>query len=242
MTGTNKEIVVIILHDGFRLDWQETQEPLEDGQYSIQNQLFEQWRGNPYKALFSLGFRQIPVPVSDSLQFLKNISDTFIKSLSRQPDIEFLREKTTVEPEEENQNIINAAPFMNGLKYLDSQWINNIRGKLLEVFREEIHDYRGSVAEYFASLNPIVHVMGRDFSISLRTKRTSTLLLLWLPIHLRFHPMEGQSTCRTGRPLSLYVIALTGQPSITFASFSASNVLPRSFTQALLPCISNASG
>lgn len=45
MTGTNKEIVVIILHDGFRLDWQETQEPLEDVQYSIQNQLFEQWRG-----------------------------------------------------------------------------------------------------------------------------------------------------------------------------------------------------
>ena len=163
MTGTNKEIVVIILHDDFRLDWQETQEPLEDGQYSIQNQLFEQWRENPYKALFSLGFRQIPAPVSDSLQFLKNISAAFIKSLSRQPDIEFLREKTTVEPEEENQNIINAAPFMNGLKYLDSQWIDNIREKLLEVFREEIHDYRGSVAEYFASLNPIVHVMGRVF-------------------------------------------------------------------------------
>ncbi len=163
MTGTNKEIVVIILHDDFRLDWQETQEPLADEQYSIQNQLFEQWREKPYKALFGLGFRQIPAPVSDSLQFLKNISDTFIKSLSRQPDIEFLREKTTVEPEEENQNIINAAPFMNGLKYLDTQWIDNIREKLLEVFREEIHDYRGSVDEYFASQNPIVHVMGRVF-------------------------------------------------------------------------------
>lgn len=163
MTGTNKEIVVIILHDDFRLDWQETQEPLEDGQYTIQNQLFEQWRQNPYKALFSLGFMQIPAPISDSLQFLKNISDTFIKSLSRQPDIEFSREKTTVKPEEENQNIINTAPFMNGLKYLDSQWIDNIWKKLLEVFREEIHDYRGSVAEYFASRNPIVHVMGRVF-------------------------------------------------------------------------------
>jgi len=163
MTGTNKEIVVIILHEDFRLDWQETQEPLDDGKYAIQNQLFEQWRKNPYKALFSLGFMQIPVPISDSLQFLKNISDTFIKYLSRQPDIEFSREKTTVKPEEENQNIINAAPFMNGLKYLDSQWIDNIWEKLLEVFREEIRDYRGSVAEYFASLNPIVHVMGRVF-------------------------------------------------------------------------------
>lgn len=163
MTGTNKEIVVIILPNGFRLDWQETQEPLEDEQYTIQNQLFEQWTQNPYKALFRLGFMQIPAPISDSLQFLKNISDTFIKSLSRQPDIEFSREKTTVKPEEENQNIINTAPFMNGLKYLDSQWIDNIWEKLLEVFREEIHDYQGSAAEYFTSLNPIVHVMGRVF-------------------------------------------------------------------------------
>lgn len=163
MTGTNKEIVVILLHDGFRLDWQKTQEPLEDGKYAIQNKLFEQWRQNPYKALFRLGFIQIPAPISDSLQFLKTISDTFIKSLSRQSDIEFLREKTTVKPEGENQNIINTAPFMNGLKYLDNQWIDNIWEKLLEVFREEIHGYRGSVAEYFASQNPIIHVMGRVF-------------------------------------------------------------------------------
>ncbi len=163
MTGTNKEIVVIIMHDGFRLDWQETNELFEDGKYTIQNQLFEQWRQNPYKAFFSLGFMQIPAQISDSLQFLKNISDTFVKSLSRQPDIEFLREKTTVKPEEEIQNIINTAPFMNGLKYLDSHWIDIIWENLLEVFREEIRDYRGSVAEYIASRNPVVHVMGRVF-------------------------------------------------------------------------------
>jgi hypothetical protein len=101
MTGTNKEIVVIILKDGFRLDWQETQGPLEEGKYTIQNQLFEQWRQNPYKALFSLGFMQIPAPASDSLLFLKNISETFIKSLLRLPDIEFLWENTTANPEEE---------------------------------------------------------------------------------------------------------------------------------------------
>lgn len=163
MSGKNKEIVVIILKDGFLLDWQETQESLEGGQYAIQNQIFEQWRQNPYKALFKLGFMQIQVPVSDSLQFIKNIADTFIKSLSRQPDIEFSREKAIVELEDDYQNIINMAPFMNGLKYLDGQWYDNIRAKLLVVFREEICNYRGSVAEYFASMNPFVHVMGRVF-------------------------------------------------------------------------------
>jgi hypothetical protein len=32
--------------------------------------------------------------------------------------------------------MINAAPFMNGLKFLESPWINHIWEKLLEVFRE----------------------------------------------------------------------------------------------------------
>jgi len=163
MTDKSKEIVVTILLDGFRFDWQETQEPLEDRQYNIQNKLFEQWRQNPYKALFGLGFMPASAPASDSLQFLKTISGTFIKFLSRQPDIKFLREKTDAKPEEENQNIISTAPFMNGLKYLDSQWLDNIWDKLLEVFREEMRDYRGSVAQYFASRSPAFHVMGRVF-------------------------------------------------------------------------------
>lgn len=41
---TKKESIVLIRHDGFELDWQETEEPLGDRQFSVQIRLFEEWR------------------------------------------------------------------------------------------------------------------------------------------------------------------------------------------------------
>jgi hypothetical protein len=52
---------------------------------------------------------------------------------------------------------------MNGSEYLDSEWISNVWKRLHEVFNDQIQHYHGSVAEYFASLNPYVHTMGRIF-------------------------------------------------------------------------------
>ena len=159
-----KEIVAIITPEGFRLDWQPIREPMDESQYSFQKLLFEEWRQDPYGTLFHLASREIPATLSDSIQFLKVVSEAFINSLKRQPDIEFLRENVILEyAEEEGQFIINAAPFMNGSEHLGRQWIDTIWARLKEVFKEEIRDFQGSVAEYFASKNSDASLMGRIF-------------------------------------------------------------------------------
>ncbi len=160
----NKEIVAIISPEGFLLDWQPVREPMDESQDSFQKLLFEEWRQDSFRTLFHLAFREIPATLSDSIQFLKIVSDAFIKSLKKQPDIEFLRENAVIKPEEEEiQSIINAAPFMNGTKYLDGQWIRHIWARLEEVFKEEIRNFQGSVAEYFASKNSDAKLIGRIF-------------------------------------------------------------------------------
>lgn len=169
---TRREIIVLIHPEGFGLDWQETDEPLESSHIRVQQDFFENWREDPYKALFCLGFTGLSAPVSDSLHFLYTTASIFVKALSKKPDIEFLREKTVVEPDPgEIESIINNAPFMNGAEYMDNQWVMQVWQKLNDLFTDRISHYQGSVAEFFASLNPSVHTMGRIFFHLVESKK-----------------------------------------------------------------------
>ncbi|GAB1475746.1 hypothetical protein MASR2M70_05780 [Bacillota bacterium] len=160
----NREIIAIITPVGFRLDWQPAREPVDESQFSFQKQLFEEWKRDPYGALFNLAFKRSAAAHSASVQFLKSISETFINSLKKQPDIEFRRENVGIQHEEEEVlSLINTAPFMNGTEYLDKQWIHDIWARLEGVFKEKIQEFQGSVAEYFASQNSDVNLMGRVF-------------------------------------------------------------------------------
>jgi len=97
----NKELIALISRDDFELDWQETEEQIDEKQILLQEKLFEGFKDNAYKALFHLGFTDRSIPLPDSVHFLRSIAATFSKALSKSPEIEFLREKIIVEPESE---------------------------------------------------------------------------------------------------------------------------------------------
>lgn len=102
--------------------------------------------------------------VSDSIHFLGAIAVSFIQSLSRNPDIEFLREKIIVEPEsQETEHILHNAPYMNGSEYLNREWVKDIWSRLNHAFSAEIKSYKGSVADYFASKTSAIRIVGRVF-------------------------------------------------------------------------------
>jgi len=119
-----------------------------------------------------LGFSDKSIPMSDSLYFLYAVAADFIKTLSRNADIEFLREKSLVKPEEEDiERIINSALFINGREYLDRDWILNVWDRLNNMFSEEIKGYKGSVAEYFTSHSSVIHLVGRVFFHLVESKK-----------------------------------------------------------------------
>ena len=168
----NKELVALIQPEGFEFDWQETEEQLDKRQILLQEEVHSRFMENAYNSLLYLGFSDQSVAMSDSAHFLRNIAAAFVKALSKTPDIEFLREKTVVEPESEVVNhIIDNAPYMNGMEYLSHDWVKRLWSELNIVFSTEIRTYDGSVTAYFTSQSPGIHLMGRVFFHLVESKK-----------------------------------------------------------------------
>ncbi|MDA8334818.1 MAG: DEAD/DEAH box helicase [Peptococcaceae bacterium] len=160
----NRELVALLRRDGFRLDWQATKEQLDDRQIVWQQNLHEMFRDNADKSLFHLGFSDSTIPLSDSVHFLRVIALTFAKCLAKNPDLEISREKTIIKLElPDVEHILHSAPFMNGLEYLDAEWVGEIWRRLSHVFSEAISAYSGDIAGFFASLGSVIHPVGRVF-------------------------------------------------------------------------------
>ena len=123
-----------------------------------------QFESDKAAALYHLGFLEKAVWFSPSLSYLHHIADLLIIKLSKQSDIEFARSEVQIELQEDERIILKeAVPFVIGMEYVDSSWLSNLWDKLLAVFRQEIRDFEGTVARYFAEYNANINVAGRVF-------------------------------------------------------------------------------
>lgn len=166
------ELIAFINQEGFELDWHKTEEPMDGRQITLQDKLFEESKADSYRALFYLGVADPSIPMSESVRFLHSLAAAFIKALSVRPEIEFLREKTVVEPEADIiGQILHNAPYMNGSEYLSRQWAENIWKGLNSAFSREIKLYAGSAADFLSSLSPEVHPVGRIFFHLVESKK-----------------------------------------------------------------------
>lgn len=117
-----------------------------------------------YEALFHLGFLNKLDWFSPAVEFLHHISETLIKKLSQQPEIELLRENIQLElAEDELIRIKEQTPFAIGMEFIDDSWLLNLWNSLTNVFKLEIKNYDGTVARYFADFNSNINVVGRVF-------------------------------------------------------------------------------
>jgi len=131
--GSDKQLTVILKKEGFELDLAETEEALDRAQCVLQEEFLREFRDNTYKSLLHLGFSDKSIPMSDSLYFLYTVAADFIKTLSRNADIEFLREKSLVKPEEEDIERIKV--FLNEKKF-EGDWVEKTK-----IFEKEIEKY-----------------------------------------------------------------------------------------------------
>ena len=161
----NKELIVLLQPEGaYELDWQEIEEPIDKSQLLFQEELYKRFLEHTETALLFLGFSNQAVPLSESLTFLRVISASFVNALAKNPDIELLREKITVEIEPaEIVYLLRSVPYLNGAEYLNQDWILTVWEELNQAFAQEIRLYKGSVAEFIASYSPNVHLVGRVF-------------------------------------------------------------------------------
>lgn len=126
--------------------------------------LEETFESDKHRALFYLGFSEKEKWFSPVFEYLHSISEMLIHNISRQPDIEFMRENIKVDiSEEELINLKDNVPFAVGMEYVDEKWVLNLWKKLLDVFADEIKKYEGTVSEYITEHNSKINVAGRVF-------------------------------------------------------------------------------
>ncbi|MCC8102937.1 MAG: DEAD/DEAH box helicase [Clostridiales bacterium] len=125
------------------------------------------WRSgfeeNRYLALHQMGFEQRGTLTATG-GFLYQVSNAFLKCLTRLPELELAREKA--EPkllDEEMNGLLFSAPFAIGAEYVTEKWIQTVFGRLRDVFAGEIRSYEGTVAMYLAEKTQGLHVPERIF-------------------------------------------------------------------------------
>lgn len=163
-TGTHKELIVLISREGFVLDWRNTLEQLNHDAILQQKQWYEHYRVNAYEFLFFLGISDQWVLPSDSIRFLGVIATSFVKALAATADLAMLREEAVVELEPETiERLLSDAPYMTGSEHLNRAWMANVWSRLSDVYAAKMRAYGGSVADFFAAQNSLIHLAGRVY-------------------------------------------------------------------------------
>lgn len=124
----------------------------------------QQFNRDKYKALYELGFDDSKMAESPSLAFLRFLSESFLESLTSQPELELTRENAIIEPDEILKNrLLNSVPFALGAENINETWINGIFDKLSAVYRKEISKHIGTVAVYLSRKRKNLRIPERVF-------------------------------------------------------------------------------
>ena len=130
---------------GFALD---QQEEIASEEILGWRQRFETAR---YQAMYDLGFEERPNWLDAAGGFLYLMADQFQRWLTSQPDLELLREKIQLKPDEEViERLLHSVPFALGSEYVNARWILRVFEELQKVFAKEIYSFQGTVSLYLA--------------------------------------------------------------------------------------------
>ena len=168
-----KDLIAIIEPEGkYALDWQFTKKNQEESLDKFLQDIYDLYIKNSDKALFVLGMYKKPLSLSPSLEFLHTLSEAFIECISKNPDIENLRDRAVgILEDEQKDELILKAPYINGLEYFHRKWIDLVWERLNKTFSKEIKNYEGSVSEYFLSKNSDIHFVGKVYFHLVESKK-----------------------------------------------------------------------
>jgi non-specific serine/threonine protein kinase len=157
-TEKGTKLYFLFTEDGFFLDDREMQCTQETAKWR------EAFNQMPDQALYDLSFQERPKWLDHAGVFLYQVADCFLKTLTRQPELELLREGIAVAPEETTvERLLNEVPFTVGAEYVSEQWIRRMFCRLNAVFSEEITKYHGTAALYLAEKSQHLKMPERIF-------------------------------------------------------------------------------
>jgi len=128
------------------------------------NKWVTEFENHKYEALFHFGFLTKEKWFSPSVDYLHHISALLIKKISQQSELELDRENVKIElKEDEIDQLKVEVPFIIGMEYIDDHWIKALWESLLNVFKQEIKSFEGTIAHYFVEHDSKLNVVGSVF-------------------------------------------------------------------------------
>jgi non-specific serine/threonine protein kinase len=140
---------------------------IDIGQETTDKKVIEQlaqFESDKWQELYDLSFEQKPDWMDAAGGFLYQLAGEFQQCLTRNPDMEFLRENAKLtEVEEACERLLSSVPFSLGSEYVTEEWIKNSFDNLLFVFSQEIKEFDGSVSLYLSGKSQQLKVPERIF-------------------------------------------------------------------------------
>ncbi|SHH26211.1 DEAD/DEAH box helicase [Clostridium grantii] len=163
------KLIAIITPKGFQIDFDYNSK----GSLSIIEENFiEAYNNNLFKALYELSLENKKSDLSPSMDFLYKISKSITTGLIKNPQIEFARENINFSLDnEEITRLVSICPYIIGSEYLNNHWIELIVSELVEVFKNDIKDFVGTVDEYFSKKGCNLHIPGRIYFHLVESKK-----------------------------------------------------------------------
>ena len=163
----DRELMVMIVPDGFRLDWEvgEPEAGARPDRDAAQEALFARLSEDADRGLYDCAFETMAQnDLSTSVTYLLSLAAEYGRILLHLDTLEFLRDRAGFPREEADsaaQGCVLRAPFLVGAEYLDRDWVLRRWEGMHAVFQAEIRGFSGSAAEYFQQKNPALHPVGR---------------------------------------------------------------------------------
>lgn len=110
---------------------------------------------HPWQALLDLGLEEPIENQSHVLMYLQKTAGAFIEDLLRVPGLEDQRDQVQLAPDALRiEYLLGVKPFVRESELINEEWIRNVYRHLLEVFKDQIALYPGSVKKFFNEKNP----------------------------------------------------------------------------------------
>lgn len=171
---TVRAVMFILRPHGLIPDWQIQEGEPDSSQERDQQAIYEAFCKDFDQALYELAFVDPQKLKTPSAQYIGELSRWYLSQIAKRPEREFLREALRIEvSDEEGAELIAQAPFMNGMEYLDIDWLRKFGERISGVFAKEIQSYNGTVAEYLADRHATVQPAGRIYFHLVENKKSS---------------------------------------------------------------------
>ena len=161
----NQELRIVVMPNGtLQTEWAETKENINKSSGLLQEEISNRFAADADTGLLFLGFCDKNVALSPSLEYWREFAGLFVRNLSQTPELETFRHKARISiSKDQLVKLSESVPLMPGAEYINADLLERVWSKLNAAFSLAIKSYGGTVAEFFRTYSPDVHLVGRVF-------------------------------------------------------------------------------